>query len=694
MLVALAFTLFAISALAQQPAERDSSSPAAPLPSRPPALRTITTLHEAHSLSTEEAARGYPIHVRATVTYYDLHHDPQRIVFFLHDRTGDIFTSVPPATVWLGRQPTPGTLVDVSGVSAPGNYAPVIEHARIVVIGRAHLPRYAERVSLSVLLTGTKDSQWVEIQGIVHSAIESTGSVSLRIAMDGGDITATTVRQAGVDYQSLVDKWATIRGVATPSFNDNRQLTGVRLLFPGMQTVTAVAPGLVDAFVRPPQPINTLLRFDQSSVWTHHVHIHGIVTLSWPGHSICIQDDTGGVCGQTQQTTKTDPGTSVDVIGFTSVGGLKPALLDAGFLPDSGTGRVAAIPITPEQALDGRYDSELVQMDGRLVGRNLGPHGSSALILSSGPSVFLVYLPSEQHDPHFDAIQNGSLLRITGICSVQVDSEATTRGNGFTQIERFSILLQSPASIVVLQRPSWWTTGRIGFALLFTLAVTLAGFVWVIVLRRRVEQQTRELRESRELYRHMAHHDPLTGVATRTLLHDRLQIALDRAQRFRKSIALLMLDLDKFKQINDYFGHGAGDQVLRVTAERILITIRKTDSVARMGGDEFLVLLTDLADPGQAEQIAAKIVVALSEPVRFGKHLIPVSVSVGVCMQVDDTAEAELLIRRVDAAMYRAKAQGRGRFQIFTSDMARSMPTLTDDYASIPVATGSGIDTT
>jgi diguanylate cyclase (GGDEF)-like protein len=156
-------------------------------------------------------------------------------------------------------------------------------------------------------------------------------------------------------------------------------------------------------------------------------------------------------------------------------------------------------------------------------------------------------------------------------------------------------------------------------------------------------------------------------------LHDRLQNALDRAQRFQKSIALLMLDLDKFKEINDYYGHSAGDQVLRVTAKRLCETIRKTDSVARMGGDEFVVLLNDLADSDQAEQIAAKIVAVLSEPIEVGKFQVPLSVSVGVCTLVDESVDAEVLLRRVDAAMYRAKARGRGCFQVFTGEMAASM---------------------
>lgn len=161
------------------------------------------------------------------------------------------------------------------------------------------------------------------------------------------------------------------------------------------------------------------------------------------------------------------------------------------------------------------------------------------------------------------------------------------------------------------------------------------------------------------------------GYPTRALLHDHLQAALDRSQRFHKGIALLMLDLDKFKQINDSYGHSVGDGVLRVTAGRLRANIRKTDSVARMGGDEFVVLLNELDHPGQAEHVAGKIVAALSEPVLMGKLLLPVSVSIGVCTisGSDELVEAEVLLKRVDAAMYRAKERGRHCFQVFTADM-------------------------
>ena len=673
-LAAAAFVVFAGFAVAQSPVERDPPSPNTQPASAALPLRTLTTLREAHSLSADEAARGYPVHVRATVTYYDNYLDPRRIAFFLHDSTGGMYAAVLRGTTWPGRRPVPGTLVDVTGVTAPGDYAPIIDQAHLTVLGDSRLPAHAKLVTLPTLLTGVEDGQWVEIEGVVHSVMESDTNVNVQIAMDRGIIAATTVRQRGVDYQSLVDKWVRLRGNAGPIFNENRQLMGVRMFFPGLEAVTASSPDSGDAFARPVRPINGLLRFDTSNVWPHRVHVRGAVTLYWPGRTLCIKDATGGLCAETAQTTPLAVGSSVDLVGFTILSGFKPALSDASFRPLPGAVAVAAAPITPEQAFKGNSDSDLVQIDGRLIGHDL-TSSDTALILSSGKSVFRVFLPSSGSSAPIANIPNGSKLRVTGICSVEVDNASTIKGFGFTQASRFSILLTSPRGIVILSTPSWWSARRIRFALLITLAITLAGFVWVIVLRRRVEQQTRELRESRELYRHMAHHDSLTGLATRSLLHDRLQNALDRAQRFHKSIALLMLDLDKFKDINDYFGHSAGDQVLRVTAKRIRATIRKTDSVARMGGDEFVVLLNDLVDAAQAEQIAAKIVAALSEPINAGKFQVPLSVSVGVCTVGDETLDAEVLLRRVDAAMYRAKASGRGCFQVFTDDMAATMRT-------------------
>jgi diguanylate cyclase (GGDEF)-like protein len=654
-LATLAFAVAAHSALPQSPGQ--------------PPLRTLTTAREVHTLSPEEARRGYPVHMRAVVTYYDYYLDTRRIALFVHDATGSIYAGAVLGTSWSGRPPLPGTLVDLTGVSSPGDFAPIVDQARITVIGNASLPAYAKPVTLSHLLTGIEDGQWVEIEGVVHAVIESRDNVILQIGMAAGIISATTVKRPGVDYQHLTDTWVHLRGNAAPIFNANRQLTGCRLFFPGLETVASESPNPADAFARPIQPVDRLLSYNPAAPLPHRVHLRGAVTLDWPGRTVCIQDSSNGLCAQTTQETPVAVGSVVDLVGFVTRGRFMPALSDAIPRAAPGSRVIPAVPVTPEQALRADYDSELVQIDGRLIGRDLSA-SDTTLLLAAGKFIFRVLLPSAQTDAALSAMRIGTNLRVTGICSVQVDTDGTLKGYGFTQASQFSILLRSAHDIVILNTPSWWTSGRMLLALLFTLAITAAGFVWVAVLRRRVEQQTRELRESRELYRHMAHHDALTGLPTRTLLRFDLKNSLAHAARFHKSVALLMLDLDRFKQINDSFGHDAGDHVLRIAAQRISSTIRKTDRVARMGGDEFVVLLNDLADTSHATQIAEKILAAVSEPIPLGGVVVSLSVSIGICALAGESIDLDALLKRVDAAMYHAKERGRGCFQVFSMDMA------------------------
>jgi two-component system CheB/CheR fusion protein len=134
-----------------------------------------------------------------------------------------------------------------------------------------------------------------------------------------------------------------------------------------------------------------------------------------------------------------------------------------------------------------------------------------------------------------------------------------------------------------------------------------------------------------------------------------------------------MLDVDKFKSINDTFGHHAGDAVLQTTAQRLVETVRASDTVIRLGGDEFLVLLATLPGPQVAESVAAIIVSALSIPVRCENINVPVSVSVGVCTHFSgERLAVEVLLRRADIALYQAKAQGRHCFHVFTGELEGS----------------------
>jgi diguanylate cyclase (GGDEF)-like protein/PAS domain S-box-containing protein len=167
----------------------------------------------------------------------------------------------------------------------------------------------------------------------------------------------------------------------------------------------------------------------------------------------------------------------------------------------------------------------------------------------------------------------------------------------------------------------------------------------------------------------LALHDSLTDVPNRTLLSDRLDQAMMRAHRAGTSVAVLYIDLDRFKHINDSLGHAIGDQLLKSVAERLQTCVRSSDTVSRQGGDEFLVLLADVVHPHDAALCAEKIIVALDQPLRIAGHDLRITASVGIATFPGDAADAETLLRNADFAMYQAKYTGRNNYQFFRPEM-------------------------
>lgn len=174
-------------------------------------------------------------------------------------------------------------------------------------------------------------------------------------------------------------------------------------------------------------------------------------------------------------------------------------------------------------------------------------------------------------------------------------------------------------------------------------------------------------REAQLVFR--AHHDALTGLPNRVLLSERLQGQLAHARRADSQLALLFLDLDRFKSVNDTLGHDGGDQVLREAARRLSACVRECDTVARLGGDEFVVLLTEVSSPKQAAKLAEQVLKKLSQPFEISNNECFVGASIGIALFPADGTLAEELLRHADMAMYRAKAAGRGRFVFFEESM-------------------------
>ncbi len=187
------------------------------------------------------------------------------------------------------------------------------------------------------------------------------------------------------------------------------------------------------------------------------------------------------------------------------------------------------------------------------------------------------------------------------------------------------------------------------------------------VMLDKLYQSHDELNKQKDLMAYKAHHDELTGLPNRALFNDRLEFALIKASRKESVVAVFFLDLDRFKEINDTYGHDAGDEVLKVFAQRLKESIRAEDTLARMGGDEFMIIIEDHVNPNTSTVVAQKIVDAMKEPIELEADTIKLSTSIGIALYSQDAEEAHELIKYADLAMYDAKQSGRDNFKFYKS---------------------------
>jgi diguanylate cyclase (GGDEF)-like protein len=193
---------------------------------------------------------------------------------------------------------------------------------------------------------------------------------------------------------------------------------------------------------------------------------------------------------------------------------------------------------------------------------------------------------------------------------------------------------------------------------------TLADVATVYILHAREREQARV--ESDEVLQ-LAITDPLTGLANRRMLIDHLDLALARSTRNGRTVTVLYLDLDNFKDVNDRLGHAGGDQVLVEVASRLRHAVRPSDTPARMGGDEFAVVCDELSAPAEATSVAARILAALQAPIQIADTSVIVTSSIGVDTGLGTNNDANTLLANADAALYLAKANGRNRIELFAS---------------------------
>ncbi len=242
---------------------------------------------------------------------------------------------------------------------------------------------------------------------------------------------------------------------------------------------------------------------------------------------------------------------------------------------------------------------------------------------------------------------------------------ATSRNNKFH-------VLTAGAAAGEMEEEEWTLVRRDGARTPINLAMrAVTSSTGVITGYVGIALDVTERRQMLDYVTHLATHDQLTGLAGRALLQDKTVEAVELARRYGTKVAVFMIDLDQFKRINDSLGHAAGDHILVETANRLRRAVRSTDIVARMGGDEFVVVMPDITNLVDVEQCAANLVQKLSPEISIDEHLMQVTASVGVCTYPDFASDARHLLKRADSAMYAAKENGRNQYQIFSVDMLK-----------------------
>ena len=180
-----------------------------------------------------------------------------------------------------------------------------------------------------------------------------------------------------------------------------------------------------------------------------------------------------------------------------------------------------------------------------------------------------------------------------------------------------------------------------------------------------VARDITERKQAEARIKHLAHHDPLTSLPNRRLLSDRMNQALAQARRFQRAMALVFIDLDEFKGINDTLGHDVGDELLKTVATRLMSCVRAGDTVARMGGDEFVIILSEIAQVEDARRVAQKVMESVARPIRVRGYTLRVTASIGISLYPADAADGETLMKHADMAMYRAKQAGKNGYVLY-----------------------------
>jgi diguanylate cyclase (GGDEF)-like protein len=686
----------------------------------------LTTVEAVRALPSARAAQALPVHVSGVITFFDSSQNEM----FLQDSTGGIYVSYPgqPAGLRLGER------VTLHGMTNSGDFAPVIVAASIHDDGPGRLPRPIE-VSYEAAASGRLDSQYATLEGIVHplkfgerpnhpiltfKLYTSIGEIHIFTAPGFPDLRAST---------HLEDAKIRLEGVFATAFNARRQLLGYRMAVASPDQVKVLEPPTGDAFAIEATPVGSLLHFSANEHFGHRVKVAGSVTAVGRDY-FYLQDKSGGVevQGSFPPVHLSD---RIQAAGYPTLDeSYSLRLSDAVVRIAQGEEAVQPVPTAGERLFQGDYDSRLITVQGRLL-TSLHTPGSCSLVLQAGVQSFTAELNTTDLGTGACDLTEGAMLQLTGVSSSQTDPTKLYRLLEKVPVT-IKVLLRGRDDIVVVSRAPFWSLRNTIFLLILVSALALVVLLWVSVLGRKVRRQRAALdrasqtaqaicelsaamqevsregrfdsevsvrgsediaqlvvgfngmitelrkrdrakREAESRLRHQALVDELTGLPNRRLLSDRLTQSLSSARREKKLVGLLFIDLDGFKSVNDSFGHAAGDMLLTEVAQRFRSRARESDTLARIGGDEFTVILNHVKSKEDVGNAAESFLESLRAPFSIANHEITIGASIGISLSTNDRQEDGDLLQQADSAMYVAKRDGKNRVVHFSKDLGISV---------------------
>ncbi|HEX3894007.1 MAG TPA: GGDEF domain-containing protein [Terracidiphilus sp.] len=722
---------------------------------------TLTSLHAIRKLTNAEASMAVPVDFEATVTYFRGYEK----TLFVQDGDDAIYVQ---AVTNLNLDP--GDRIRVHGFTRD-SFRPIVMSEGLTFLHHGSVPKPVE-AEFTPLLQAKLDCRYVQVHGVVISAVPalSTGHLvtQLELALDGGTIAATVDKGVVARLSDLLDAEVAVTGAEAGSFDGKMQQTGVLIHVASFDDVHIVHRPSVDAWSIPLTPMDEVLDHYNVRDLTPRVRIQGIITYFQPGRMAVLQEGTQSIRVFTPTIEPFSIGDRVQAIGEPFVENGFLTLKWGDLRTTGGSAPVHPVAVNWDQLASGRHAFDLVSIEGKVV-TQVREHAQDVYIIAADGHLFsatvrfpLVFEASGAHaPPPMPLLEAGSTVRITGVA---IHDDA----NPFNGPMAFGILLRSASDVVVIVKPSLLTVRNLVLLVTVLLVSMAAGGAWVLMLKRKVHQQTAALAaqkeaeailerkrsriledingnqpleailtqiaefaafrlagtpcwcevgdgikfgstpptaegvtilrheipsrsgplhgmlfaainpllpcsvhaqealamgawlatlaiETRGMYSDLVHRsefDLLTDVFNRFSFERRLDAVIHDCRQTASAFGLIYIDLDDFKQVNDQYGHSAGDQFLRESAHRMKRQLRPSDMLARLGGDEFAVIVTNVRCQAEVEEVSQRLERSFRELFDIEGYSIRGSVSVGAAVYPEDGADKDSLLSTADAAMY------------------------------------------